>query len=137
MKLKEHKNTVEQELKEVLADSRKRLIEHFFSLVKKTPPDELLSQITNDPPTEDQIKAWLDTELGRTFPSPGDLMSDMSLDVQFRDVTYETLNQSGFSKKLREAFPLVDWDKPFDEFDAARERAATESGKEKSRSQGN
>jgi hypothetical protein len=54
-------------------------------------------------------------------------MSDMSLDVQFRDVTYETLNQPGFGEKLREAFPLVNWDKPFEEFDAARERESPES----------
>lgn len=126
-KLEEHKKTVEAKLEEVLADSRKRLIEHFFGLVKAKPPDELLAQITNDPPTDEQINSWLDRELNKTFPKPSDLMSDMSLDVQFRDVTYETLNQPGFGEKLREAFPLVNWDKPFDEFDAARERELPES----------
>jgi hypothetical protein len=126
-KLEEHKKAVEAKLEEVLADSRKRLMEHFFGLVKAKPPDELLSQITNDPPTDDQINSWLERELDKTFPKPSDLMSDMSLDVQFRDVTYETLNQPGFGEKLREAFPLVNWDKPFEEFDAARERESPES----------
>jgi hypothetical protein len=126
-KLEAHKKTVETTLKDVLTDSRKRLIEHFFGLVKAKPPDELLAQITNDPPTDDQINSWLDRELDKTFPKPSDLMSDMSLDVQFRDVTYETLNQPGFGEKLREAFPLVNWDKPFDEFDAARERESPKS----------
>lgn len=126
-KLEEHKKTVEAKLKEVLSDSRKRLAEHFFGLVKANPPDELLSQITNDPPTDDQINTWLDRELDKTFPQPSDLMSDMSLDVQFRDVTYETLNQAGFGEKLKQAFPLIDWDKPFEEFDAARERESPES----------
>ena len=126
-KLEEHKKTVEDKLEEVLADSRKRLIEHFSGLVKAKPPDELLSQITNDPPTDEQIDSWLERELNKTFPKPSDLMSDMSLDVQFRDVTYETLNQTGFGEKLREAFPLVNWDKPFEEFDAARERESPES----------
>ncbi len=51
-------------------------------------------------------------------------MSDMSLDVQFRDVTYETLKQEGFAEKLRQAYPMVDWDKPFTEFNAAEEREA-------------
>ena len=128
-KLEEHKKTVEAKLEEVLADSRKRLIEHFSGLVKAKPPDELLSQITNDPPTDKQISSWLDRELDKTFPKPSDLMSDMCLDVQFRDVTYETLNQPGFGEKLREAFPLVNWDKPFDEFDAARERDSKESNR--------
>ena len=123
-KLEDHKETVETELEGVLSDSRARLIEHFFPLVKQNPPDELLSQIVNSPPTDDQIRQWLDTELDKTFPSTGELMSDMSLDVQYRDVTYETLNQEGFGEKLRQAYPMVDWDKPFEEFDAARERDA-------------
>lgn len=114
----------------VLAESRTRLIEHFFELVKRSPPDELLSQIVNSPPTEDQIRHWLDTELDKTFPDTSDLMSEMSLDVQFRDVTYETLNQEGFGEKLRQAYPMVDWDKPFEEFDAARERDATKASQE-------
>jgi hypothetical protein len=46
----------------------------------------------------------------------------MTLDVQFRDVTYETLQEDGFAEHLREAYPQVDWDKPFTEFDAAGAR---------------
>ncbi|MDA8746441.1 hypothetical protein N9N28_17595, partial [Rubripirellula amarantea] len=55
-KLEVHKATVEKELNGVLAESRARLIEHFFELVKRSPPDELMSQIVNSPPTEDQIR---------------------------------------------------------------------------------
>lgn len=82
----------------------------------------LVSQIVNPLPTDDQIRHWLDAEPNKTIPSTSDLMSDMSLDVQFRDVTYETLNQEGFGEKLRQAYPMVDWDKSFDKFDAARAR---------------
>jgi hypothetical protein len=37
-------------------------------------------------------------------------------------VTYETLNEPGFEDGLKKAFPLIDWDKPFDEFTAAKEK---------------
>ena len=46
----------------------------------------------------------------------------MTLDVQFRDVTYETLTEGGFAEKLKKAYPQVNWDKPFAEFAAARAR---------------
>ena len=121
-KLDEHKAKVRDELTAVLEDSRNRLVKHFLPLVRASPPPKLLSQITNNPPTENQIEMWLNMELDRTFPKEEDLMSEMSLDVQFRDVTYETLKQEGFAEKLRQAYPMVDWDKPFTEFDAAKER---------------
>jgi hypothetical protein len=86
--------------------------------------------ITTPEPTVGQIRAWLHAELSDVFPAPEDLITEMTLDVQFRDVTYETLKEDGFSEKLREAYPQVDWEKPFAEFDAARQReAATAKGK--------
>jgi hypothetical protein len=51
----------------------------------------------------------------------------MKLDVQFRDVTYETLVEEGFGEKLRDAFPRVEWDKPFSEFDAAKARDSNQA----------
>jgi len=54
----------------------------------------------------------------------------MKLDVQFRDVTYETLNEEGFGEKLRDAYPQVEWDKPFNEFDAAKARGSSEAVEE-------
>ncbi len=39
-----------------------------------------------------------------------------SVDVRFKDVTYETLNEEGFLDALRAAYPQIDWNRPFDEF---------------------
>ncbi len=75
----------------------------------------------------DKKMASLSAELDRTVPQPNQLMSEMKLEVQFRDVTYETLNEKGFEDKLREAYKHVDWDKPFGEFDAAKARDSQES----------
>jgi hypothetical protein len=54
----------------------------------------------------------------------------MGLSVHFRDVTYETLNNKDFREALRRAFPYVNWDKPFDEFDAAKSKEEEEKNSE-------
>jgi hypothetical protein len=46
----------------------------------------------------------------------------MSLDIQYRDVTYETLRKTEFEEALRRVYPHIDWDKPFEEFKVAAER---------------
>lgn len=38
--------------------------------------------------------------------------------------------EASFAEKLREVYPQVEWDKPFTEFDAARERDSAESKSE-------
>ena len=45
----------------------------------------------------------------------------MELECVFKDVTYETLKDAELMDTLKKAFPLVDWDKPFSEFTAAKE----------------
>ena len=47
------------------------------------------------------------------------------LDAQFKDVTWETLNDPDFGDALRKAFPDVDWDKPFHDYKAAGEAFKT------------
>lgn len=49
----------------------------------------------------------------------------MVLDVQYKDVTFETLNQPDFLEVEKKAFPDENWDKVYNEF-----RAAGESGHE-------
>ena len=121
-RLAEHKKAVEESLAKHLEKSRDQLVEYFLPLVRQSPPDVFLGQITTRKPSDDQIRSWLGFELGKVFPEPQDLVTEMKLDIQFRDVTYETLNEEGFGAKLRDAYPQVNWDKPFDEFDAAKAR---------------
>jgi len=106
----------------VLSESLDRLAKYYFPLVKAAPPDKLRGQVVSDPPTDDDIQRWLETELMSTFPEASKLVTEMTLEVQFRDVTYETLIKDGFGAALRAAYPYVDWDRPFNEFDAAKAR---------------
>ena len=55
----------------------------------------------------------------------------MTLDEHFKDVAYETLNRTDFFEALEQAYPGVSWDKPYQEFKAAGERAARLFGLER------
>jgi hypothetical protein len=118
--LLKHKTQVEAGLKAMLSKSREQVLSYYLPLVKVSPPDALLGQMLFQ--DDKSTRSWLDSELSGTFPSPEDLLTEMKLDVQFRDVTYETLTQEGFAAALQKAYPHVDWKKPFDEFSAAKER---------------
>lgn len=121
-KLVEHQENVRKQLKETLDQSRKNVIEYYLPHVKASPPDALIGQLISPTPQDDDYRAWLGHELGHVFPDPEDLITDMRIEVTYRDVTYETLTEDGFGDALRKAYPHVDWDKPFDEFNAAKER---------------
>jgi hypothetical protein len=72
--------------------------------------------------TEEEAKIWLSAELDRVFPQAGSLIQNMQLDVHFKDVTFETLNQEDFLDSVKAAFPRIDWDKTYNEFRAAGEK---------------
>lgn len=60
-------------------------------------------------------------KLDRVFPNAETLIQKMQLDVRYKDVTFETLNQPDFLESVKAAFPRVDWDKTYAEFRAAGE----------------
>ncbi len=66
-------------------------------------------------------RLWLDAELDRVFPKADVLIQKMQLDERYKDVTFETLNRPDFLQSVKDAFPRVDWDKPYREFLAAGE----------------
>jgi hypothetical protein len=41
-------------------------------------------------------------------------------------VTFETLNEAGFREKIQGACPMVNKDKPFEEFIAAKEKGTSD-----------
>ena len=49
------------------------------------------------------------------------MIENMQLDVHYKDMTFETLNQSEFLKAVQQAFPGIDWQKAYAEFRAAGE----------------
>lgn len=119
-KLEKHKASVQEKLAAHIKKSRQEVVEYYSPIVAKNPPDELVGQLLSPKPSKEEIRMWLDFQLDRVFPKSEALIADMRLDVQFRDVTYETLNEPGFGEALRNAYPHVNWDKPYNEFKAAQ-----------------
>lgn len=122
-KLKAHQKTVEADLQKHLDDSRNQIVAYYQPRVVESPPDALLGQLMTDTPTEEDANSWLHSELDRVFPSAESLISEMKLDERFKDVTFETLNQSDFLKSVKDAFPnpKLNWDQAYKDFKAAGE----------------
>lgn len=126
--ISEHQKKIKEQLSKELIDSKQKLIEYYTPLLQERPPEKLTAQITESKPSDQQIRDWLNAELDECVPSPEDLISDMKLECVFKDVTIETLRQKGFLEALKKAFPHVNWNKPFEEFQAAKEDTAGNSG---------
>ena len=125
-KLEAHKESVKAMIEGKLAESRKQVVEHYLPVAKVQPPDELLGGLLTANPTENDIRNWLNARLGMVFPSADELTSAMTLEVSFKDVTFETLNQPEFFDTLKLAYSDVNWDKPYADFQALGEKVREE-----------
>jgi hypothetical protein len=111
---------VKKELQGHLDESRKLIVDYFVPRVAASPPDAMRGQLLTCGEAEARI--WLECELDRVFPKADALIQKMQLDVRYKDVTFETLNQEDFLDAIKEAFPRIDWDKAYQEFRAAGEK---------------
>ncbi|WP_431266996.1 hypothetical protein [Dankookia sp. P2] len=88
------------------------------------PPDKFRGQLLSPNPTDDHARRWLRQQLESVIPKADELIKKMELKQTYKDVTFETLNKPDFLQSLWEAFPAVDWDKAYNEFQAAGEAAS-------------
>jgi hypothetical protein len=119
--LKVHQENIEKNLKNFLDEAVKTLVEYYKPHVMKNPPQSLKGQITEDKPDDAVAEKWLRKQLEGVFPSSDDILKNMELLVQYKDVTNETLQDEEFQDKIKKAFEYVDWEKPFKEFLAISE----------------
>ena len=130
-KVKVHAASVKEKLQEQLDSSKEAVALYYLPIVKKSPPDEFLGGLLFDrDPSDEDYKNWINRELDKTFPSAERLINTIKLEVRYKDVTFETLNQNDFLKAIKKAFPHVDWDKAHKEFTAAAQEWL-KSGKHK------
>ncbi len=121
-KLAQYQAAVEAKIYAKLAESRLQVVEYYLPALKANPPDALIGRSLSPTIDEKTIRAWIEGMLDKVFPSAEDVISKMSLDVQFRDVTFETLNDPEFVGRLMAAYPQIDWDKPYSDFQALGEQ---------------
>jgi hypothetical protein len=112
---------VEKDLDGEIKKARNRLIKLLIPAIKENPPDDLSCQIQGEKATEEQVEKYLELKLDGIFPSSKDITKEMSLDCIIKAVTYETISNKDFQNKIKAAYPLINWDEMFEEYDAARE----------------
>ena len=117
--LKTHQETVENELQGKLVESRKQVVDYYVPKVSNDPPEAMRGQFLVI--GEKEARVWLNNELERVFPKAQNLLQKMQLDVNYKDVTFETLNCKEFIDAIKKAFPFIDWDKAYSDFLAAGE----------------
>ena len=106
-----------------IATSLDQLKAALLPLVRRQPPPELLRGCLGSKPTQEEAQRWLQHELERVFPSVDSTIRHIELKKTFKDVTYSSLNNPELQKELKQAFPAIQWDKPFEEYAAARSAA--------------
>lgn len=120
-KLEAHQDTIRKTLEGHLKESRKQVVEYYLPLAEKNPPDEVVGQSLSGEVTKTHLRNWLDRRLTNAFPDAAEMIQKMTLEVSFKDVTFETLNRPDFLESVKTAFPDPDWDKAYRDFLAAGE----------------
>lgn len=123
LKLQEFQDEVKGTITEKLQESKDQVIEYYLPAATANLPDQLVGGSLNPKIDEPVVRAWIDKVLTSEFPSAEELVSKMSLEVSFKDVTFETLNNEKFLKCLKVAYPEVDWDRPYNDFRAMGEES--------------
>lgn len=110
---------LEEQIEAELAKSKEAIINHYEPAAKANPPDAAHGLFGSN------VQAWLRYELEKAFPTAKSLVSKMALEVDYKDVTFETLQSEKFLAALKDAFPGHNWEKAHDEYTAAGEAATS------------
>ncbi len=122
LKLKKFSETAKADLQKEIDNSREQLINTLLPGVKKNPPDEFIRLITAAKPDDETARRYLNKELDRIMPNIDTLLKEMTLTCDYKDVTYEVLNEKEFQEALRAKFPYEKFpSQPYTEFEAAKQ----------------
>ena len=120
--VKAYSEEIKKELGKEIDKSRKQLVESFLPALVKKPPKDLEFELVyggTDKPIKEQVRDWINDQLDKCFPAVDSLLQDMEVRLVIKSVTYEMLKEPKFQKLVRDAYPKMDWNKPFEEFSAA------------------
>lgn len=120
--VKAYSEEIKKELGKEIDNSRKQLVESFLPALVKKPPKDLEFELVyggTDKPIKEQVRDWINDQLDKCFPAVDSLLQDMEVRLVIKSVTYEMLKEPKFQKLVRDAYPKMDWNKPFEEFSAA------------------
>jgi hypothetical protein len=86
--------------------------------IMDNPPDDLRLGINTPKPKEKFARKYLEEEIEKFLPNIGNIISEMKLDCDFKDVTYEMLNDKDFQGSLTKQFPYLELKLPYEDFEA-------------------
>lgn len=118
-RIKAYKKAIEAALSDAVNKSIDELIEALLPTVRRSPPDRLLKNCLSNPPNDDDLRTALKNELHSAF-NVGDKFFQPTVKVVFKDLTYETTQDSAFRRQIENTFKIKA-DDFFNEFDAAPE----------------
>jgi hypothetical protein len=108
--LKQLSVAVEVELTKEIKNSREKLIEMLLPGVMKNPPQRLKSGLFGDM-DEAIARKFIGKELDKKLPKANKLIGEMHLNCDYKDVTFEMLNDEAFIKAIKEKYEYNDFEK--------------------------
>lgn len=116
------KKKVQSDLENAFKSCKTELKKILSPGIKENPPDELRLGITTKKPTREQVNRYLEDKLNSIIPDAESFVTDMYLQCDFKDVTYESLNDGLFITALQKAYPYIEWPElPYDQYKAVPE----------------
>jgi len=118
--LDKFREDIEKKLTTEFNKCKKELIKVLTPGVIKNPPDDLSGGILTSKPTSDQAKQYLENELNIIIPNVNTFVQEMTIQCDFKDVTYDMLKEKEFFDALKRSYKYIDWPNPFEEYEAAK-----------------
>ena len=120
------KEKLESELDTKLKRSKNQILDHCVPILKANPPHEMTSCLPYQYEDKD-IKHWVESEILETFPTATELCQEMKLEVVYKDITFETLKDEDFIRKIKNKFSSHKWDKLYDDYLAVKQKEGYKS----------
>ena len=108
---------IQEKLQEEINHNCKILVQSLLPAVIQNPPPRWRNQIGLNP-SINSVEAMLDSDLRKSFGSAEKLIQKMEVQVIFKGITYEMLNDPKFIEAIHKAIPTLQI--THDEFEAAR-----------------
>jgi hypothetical protein len=109
-------------LEKELSYTKKEISKILLPVIMKNPPDELKGIIMTKKPSQKIAEEFISDELSKFLPDVDGLITEMELHCDFKDITYEMLNDPLFQENIQKQFRIENFLKPFESFSAVQER---------------
>lgn len=114
------KNTIKEDLENEIQKSQESLVELLLPALVKNPPPQFIGQ--SNKVDEGWLKLYLEAQIDKQMPQPEQLIKDMDFYCNYKDVTYETLNDQKFIDAVNNHFPNEKFEKLYSEEETIAEK---------------